>query len=87
MHPCSILLENRRGKRVPNSRKQIAAKGAWARMSASNRRLREALETIGALAGDSHIQSRAGEGAHYLRLIYELAAAALITDDQERRAA
>ena len=65
----------------------MAAKGAWARMSASNRRLREALETIGALAGDVHIQDKAGEGARYLRMIYELAAAALMTDDQESRAA
>ena len=72
---------------MPNTNKQISAKGAWARMSASNRRLREALETIGALAADDHIQSRAGEGAQYLRMIYELAAAALITDDQERRVA
>ncbi len=72
---------------MANTRKQIAAKGAWARMSASNRRLREALETIGALAGDEHIQDHAGEGRRYLRLIYELAAATLMTDDQERRAA
>ena len=72
---------------MPNSRKQMAAKGAWARMSASNRRLREVLETIGALAGDSHIQGQAGDGARYLRLIFELAAAALMTDDQEHRAA
>jgi hypothetical protein len=56
-------------------------------MSASNRRLREALETIGALAEDDHIQGDAGDGARYLRLIYELAAAALMTDDRERRAA
>ncbi len=72
---------------MPNIRKQESAKGAWARMSASNRRLREALETIGALAGDGHIQEQAGEGARYLRMIYELAAAALMTDDRERRAA
>ena len=56
-------------------------------MSASNRRLREALETIGALAGDNHIQGQAGDGARYLRLIFDLAAAALRTDDQEHRAA
>ncbi len=72
---------------MPNTRKQMSAKGVWARMSASNRRLREALETIGALAGDDHIQNHAGEGARYLRLIYELAAATLWTDDQERRVA
>ena len=72
---------------MPHTDKPISAKGAWARMSASNRRLREALETIGALAGNEHIQSRAGEGAQYLRMVYELAAAALITDDRERRAA
>lgn len=75
------------GGNVANTNKQISAKGAWARMSASNRRLREALETIGALAGDDHLQQRAGEGARYLRVIYELAAAALMTDDDERRAA
>lgn len=72
---------------MANTRKQVSAKGAWARMSAGNRRLREALETIGALAGDGHIQQQAGDGARYLRMIYELAAAALITDDQEHRAA
>ena len=72
---------------MPSSRKQMAAKGALSRMSASNLRLREALETIGALAGDNHIQSQAGDGARYLRLIFELAAAALMTDDQEHRAA
>jgi hypothetical protein len=72
---------------VPNSKKQITAKGTWARMSGSNRPLREALETIGALAGDAHIQDRAGEGVRYLRLIHEMAVAVLAHDDQEHRAA
>ncbi len=72
---------------MANIKKQISAKGAWARMSARSRKLQEALETIGALAGDDHIQQKAGEGARYLRLIHDLAVSALSGDQEQRPAA
>lgn len=72
---------------MPNTRKQITAKEAWARVSVSNRRLREALEAIAAFAGNQNLQREAGPGARFLRRIHELVTVALEADQQGRRAA
>ncbi len=68
---------------MTNLRKQASAKAAWARLSASNRRMREALERI-ARAADPHSPA---EAVRFARVARELAQAALAQDSTQERAA
>ena len=79
----AVIVPCKRPKAVTNLRKQVSAKTAWARLSASNRRLREALEQI----ARTHDPRSPAEAAHLLRTLRELAQAALADDSRQDRAA